>query len=235
MRTHRLQSTSQFIALLASSAATNRIGARFAMASTSAGHQQQHSVAFCSSSRLMPLSSMSFMSSASNTPNGSGGTIIPVIQLQQPHQQLWSKRINNSKPTLTQRSMSFFGSSPEGSGTPRINKDAMIEIIEDVSNSSREESGYVIIDVRGHDEVQMTGKLADVVETLPLPLIAEGALIMDDDEFQEKYGFEKPRLDETIVFTCKAGVRSASAAQLARMAGYTDILDYMGGSNEWFS
>lgn len=61
------------------------------------------------------------------------------------------------------------------------------------------------------------------------------------------------------MFTCKAGIRSASAAKLAQMAGYTDILDYAGkfrfatvnefqsnhkclssfqpkgGSNEWFS
>ena len=126
--------------------------------------------------------------------------------------------------------MSSFGGS-EG----RIGKSEMTEIIEDVANSSREESGYVIIDVRGQDEIDYTGKLDDVVETLPLPYIAQGALAMDDEDFEENFGFEKPRLDETIVFTCKAGIRSASAAQLARMAGYTDILDYMGGSNEWFS
>lgn len=122
----------------------------------------------------------------------------------------------------------------EANGVPRIDKAAMTEIIEDVFNSSREESGYVIIDVRGQDEIAATGKLNDVVETLPLPYIAEGALTMDGEDFKEQFGFEKPSYDETIVFTCKAGIRSASAAKLAQMAGYTDILDYMGGSNEWF-
>ena len=129
--------------------------------------------------------------------------------------------------------MSFFGGANEG--IPRINKEAMTEIIEDVSATSREESGYVIIDVRGHDEIAYTGKLDDCVETLPLPYIAQGALAMEEEDFKAEFGFDKPRMDETIVFSCKAGIRSQQAGQLAKMAGYTDILDYMGGSNEWFS
>jgi len=130
--------------------------------------------------------------------------------------------------------MNFFGG-PEEGGIRRIDRVAMTEIIEDVAASSREESGYVIIDVRGHDEIQFTGKLNDVVETLPLPYIAQGALAMDEEDFKETFGFDKPGLDETIVFSCKAGIRSQQAGQLAQMAGYSDILDYMGGSNEWFS
>lgn len=130
--------------------------------------------------------------------------------------------------------MSFFGGAAEG-GIQRIDRVAMTEIIEDVENSSREESGYVIIDVRGHDEVQYTGKLNDVVETLPLPYIAEGALAMEEEDFKESFGFDKPGMDETIVFTCAAGIRSQSAGKLAKMAGYSQILDYMGGSHEWFS
>lgn len=131
--------------------------------------------------------------------------------------------------------MSFFAGTGGGEGITRINKEAMAEIIDDVSATSREESGYVVIDVRGHDEIASTGKLNDCVETLPLPYIAQGALSMDEDDFRAQFGFDKPGFDETIVFSCKAGIRSQQAAQLAKMAGYTDILDYMGGSNEWFS
>lgn len=130
--------------------------------------------------------------------------------------------------------MSFFGGGESDLGFARIDREAMIEIIEDVSNGGREESGYVIIDVRGWDEIAGTGKLDEVVETLPLPDIAEGALMLDDEDFEERYGFEKPQPDETLVFTCKAGIRSVSAAKLAKMAGYTKLVDYMGGSNEWF-
>lgn len=135
---------------------------------------------------------------------------------------------------MTQQNMSFFGGPAEG-GMRRIDRTAMKEIVEDVVNSSREESGYIIIDVRGVDEIEYTGKLNDVVETLPLPYIANGAFRMEEEEFKESFGFDKPALDETLVFTCKAGIRSTSAGQLAQMAGYSDILDYAGGSNEWFS
>jgi rhodanese-related sulfurtransferase len=160
------------------------------------------------------------------------------------HVHLIAARQTNASSILDRRNiiftqqmmMSFFGDQSEGSGgIQRIDKTAMAEIIEDVVNSSREESGYIIIDVRGHDEVQYTGKLDDVVVTLPLPYIAQGALAMEEEEFQDAFGFEKPQLDETLVFTCKAGIRSYQAAQLAKMAGYSNILDYMGGSNEWFS
>lgn len=104
-----------------------------------------------------------------------------------------------------------------------------------MEQSSREDSGYCVIDVRGQDEVAFTGKLSEAVNTLPLPMIAEGALVMDEEDFQDAFGFEKPSFDETIVFTCKAGIRSQHAAQLAKMAGYTDLVDYKGGSDEWFS
>ena len=134
---------------------------------------------------------------------------------------------------ITQQQMSFFGGQTEG--IQRIDRAAMTEIIEDVVNSSRDESGYIIIDVRGHDEIQHTGKLSDVVETLPLPYIAQGAFAMEEEDFKEAFGFEKPGMDETLVFTCKAGIRSQQAGQLAKMAGYSNIIDYAGGANEWFS
>ena len=61
---------------------------------------------------------------------------------------------------------------------------------------------------RGEDEIAFTGKLSDCVETLPLPLIAQmGALNMEDEDFEAQFGFAKPTMDETIVFTCKAGIR----------------------------
>jgi len=126
-------------------------------------------------------------------------------------------------------------SSREPISVTQVGKEAFNEILEDIENSSREESGYVIIDVRNTDEIIDTGKLADVVETLPLPVIAQmGAFNMEEDDFEEAFGFAKPALDETIVFTCKAGIRSMQAAQLASMAGYTNLVNYTGGSIDWF-
>ena len=110
------------------------------------------------------------------------------------------------------------------------------EIIEEVTNTSREESGYVIIDVRGEDEIRATGKLSPCVETLPLPYIAaRGALALDEEDFEAAFGFAKPGLDETIVFTCRAGIRSMQACQIAgAMNGYSNLVNYSGGANEWF-
>jgi rhodanese-related sulfurtransferase len=61
-----------------------------------------------------------------------------------------------------------------------------------------------------------------------------GALTMSEEDFEASFGFAKPRLDETIVFTCKSGIRSMHAAQFAAMSGYTNIVNYTGGADEWF-
>lgn len=102
-------------------------------------------------------------------------------------------------------------------------------------HGGREESGYVVLDVRGDDEVVYTGKLSSNVHTLPLPIIVEkNAFEMDEDDFEELFGFKKPGLDETLVLTCAAGIRSQHAARIASMSGYTNLVNYLGGANEWF-
>ena len=117
----------------------------------------------------------------------------------------------------------------------RIQMDVFSQIVEEYESEGREASGYVVIDVRGFEEVAFTGKVSPNTYTIPLPSIAqEGAFALDEDDFEEKYGFAKPTLDETLVFTCKAGVRSNYAAQYAAMAGYGKLFDYIGGADEWF-
>merc|ERR1719354_364100 len=117
----------------------------------------------------------------------------------------------------------------------QVDKRGFSEILEDIENSSREESGYVVIDVRNEDEIAYTGKVAECVETLPLPLIAQANVFkMSEEDFEEKFGFAKPSLDETIVFSCKAGIRSMHAAQFAAMNGYSNLVNYSGGSDDWF-
>lgn len=128
-----------------------------------------------------------------------------------------------------------FMSSTEPPSVTQIGKAELNEILEDIENSSREESGYVVIDVRNPDEIIATGKLADCVETLPLPFIAQAnAFNMSEEEFEENFHFKKPSMDETIVLSCKAGIRSMHAAQFAAMAGYTNLVNYSGGADDWF-
>ncbi len=113
----------------------------------------------------------------------------------------------------------------------------MNEIIQTVESEIENggESDMIVIDVRNFDEIQFTGKLSPVVETLPLPYIVQnGVFGMDAEDFEDQFGFAKPDLDKTIVFSCKAGIRSMHAAQFAIQAGYTNVVNYMGGADEWF-
>lgn len=124
---------------------------------------------------------------------------------------------------------------PDAVEIARVNREGLEEILEDIDRSGRDESGYVVIDVRGEDEIAATGKISPHAETLPLPLIAmNGAFNLEDEDFEDAFGFRKPGMDETIVFSCKAGIRSYQAAQFASMAGYSNLINYTGGADEWF-
>lgn len=46
-------------------------------------------------------------------------------------------------------------------------------------------------------------------------------------------GFQKPPVGDEVVFYCKAGVRSSSAAALAQQAGYERVGEYRGSWLEW--
>ena len=117
-----------------------------------------------------------------------------------------------------------------------IGKEGMEAILEDYEESGREESGYVVMDVREQYEIETTGKLSPNTITFPLQtLMRYNAFSLEEDEFEETFGFEKPKLDETLVFSCAAGVRSVAAAQFAAQNGYTQLVNYQGGSKEWFS
>ncbi|KAF8971570.1 endoplasmic reticulum protein [Flammula alnicola] len=87
-----------------------------------------------------------------------------------------------------------------------------------------------IIDVREPDEV-VQGMIPSAVN-LPLTVLG-GALHMHHKEFQEKFGFEKPRHDQEVVFYCRSGKRSTTASDVAKRNGYTNILNYQGSWLEW--
>ena len=127
-------------------------------------------------------------------------------------------------------------SGPSSATLKHVGYDEMKTIVEDYEELGREESGVVVIDVRNPDEVASTGKLSPNTLTLPLPVIMQMNLFqMDDEEFEGLCAFPKPAMDETIVFSCAAGIRSVYAANAAADAGYTSLVNYMGGSNEWFA
>lgn len=140
------------------------------------------------------------------------------------------------RPVTTTRLMSAIGSTGKPPEILHINREQMEEIVEDYESGGREESQYCIIDVRTEEEVRSTGKIGEKVYTLPVQVIMQSKVFdMDPDEFEEYCKFPKPSFDETIVFTCAAGMRSVSACHFAAQSGYTKLINYTGGANEWFS
>ena len=59
------------------------------------------------------------------------------------------------------------------------------------------------------------------------------AMMLPADEFEDRFGFEKPSADKEVVFYCKSGVRSSAAAQLAQQLGYQKVAEYRGSWLDW--
>ena len=113
----------------------------------------------------------------------------------------------------------------------------MANIISQLDNGNDSDKNYVVIDVRGQDEIMMgTGLMSEKVHILPLPeLSMMGAFDMDEKSFEGQFNFPKPSMeDDTLVFTCKMGGRSQQAAQIAQQSGYKKIINYIGGADDWF-
>ncbi|KAI0296592.1 Rhodanese-like protein [Russula brevipes] len=114
-----------------------------------------------------------------------------------------------------------------------LQKDWIAPILtyEEVKQKSQQpsENAY-LIDVREPDEV-LQGMIPSAVN-LPLSGLS-GALHMDGEKFKEKYGFQKPAVDQEIVFYCRSGMRSTTAGDVARRNGYKNILNYKGSWLDW--
>jgi len=87
-----------------------------------------------------------------------------------------------------------------------------------------------IIDVREPDEV-IQGSIPSSVN-VPLTVLAN-SLHLHAAAFQDKHGFQKPGKEQEIVFYCRSGKRSASACDIAKRNGYTNIYNYEGSWLDW--
>ena len=75
-----------------------------------------------------------------------------------------------------------------------------------------------LVDVREPDEV-ILGSIPSSVN-IPLSALAD-SLHLNPVTFKNKHGFEKPKQNQEIVFYCRSGKRSATAADIAKRYGYT--------------
>ncbi|KAJ6102093.1 hypothetical protein N7486_004520 [Penicillium sp. IBT 16267x] len=88
------------------------------------------------------------------------------------------------------------------------------------TNVSSPTHSPILIDVREPAELNATGIIPTAI---CIPLASQpDALYLTPDEFETRFGFPKPSVneDQQMVFYCKAGVRARAAAQLAVQAGY---------------
>ncbi|KAH7084189.1 Rhodanese-like domain-containing protein [Paraphoma chrysanthemicola] len=91
-------------------------------------------------------------------------------------------------------------------------------------------SSPLLIDVREPHEYA-----ANTIPTaINIPVSSQpDALMLSEEDFEDRFGMPKPELDKEVVFFCKAGVRSRAMAGLARQAGYTNVGEYPGSWLDW--
>ena len=60
------------------------------------------------------------------------------------------------------------------------------------------------------------------------------AFFLSPEEFEDKFGWERPGQDVEVVFFCKAGVRSKAAARIAQQAAFGGKTgEYPGSWLDW--
>ena len=96
--------------------------------------------------------------------------------------------------------------------------------------SSSPSPSRILIDVREPDEYA-AGYIPSAIN-IPLES-APDAWYLPADEFQDRFGVPKPESDTEVVFYCKAGIRSRTAAGMARQVGYQRVGEYAGSWLDW--
>lgn len=97
--------------------------------------------------------------------------------------------------------------------------------------SKNPKSSLTLIDTREPSEVRNTGTIPTSVN-IPVSSSPD-AFFISPEEFEERFGFERPEKGDEVVFYCKAGVRSRAAAELARQNGWEFVSEYPGSWMDW--
>ena len=91
---------------------------------------------------------------------------------------------------------------------------------------------YVLIDVREKEELAYG--MIPTAHHIPLHEM-EFALELVPEDFEKKYGFQKPAKEDTVIFYCRSGGRAAMATAFAEQAGFIHAKNYAGSILDWAS
>ncbi|CEM08071.1 unnamed protein product [Vitrella brassicaformis CCMP3155] len=116
------------------------------------------------------------------------------------------------------------------SEVPVISKEELKDVIAKGCKPAADES-FVIVDVRDPWEIRDHGKIDNAVN-IPLADIPT-AFHFDDEAWEDRFDFPKPKSSDTLVFYCRAGIRAESAAKLAQREGFK-VRHYKGSYIDWF-
>lgn len=89
----------------------------------------------------------------------------------------------------------------------------------------------ILIDTREPEELEKSGTIPTSVN---IPVTSQpDAFFMSEEDFEDKFGFSRPGKDQNLVLYCRAGVRSRTAAALAKQAGWENVGEYPGAWLDW--
>ena len=148
--------------------------------------------------------------------------------------------------TLTSRislyaSLPFFIKSLQGGYKNYIDK-SKITKTEIQALIEGDQKAYALIDVRSDHEIAdgmiPTAKQIRLDGIFSVSNSSQDVLIafqMEETEFKQLHGFDKPKKDVLLVMYCRVGKRSAVSQYIARKLGYEDVRNYVGSYLDWES
>ncbi|VEN36216.1 unnamed protein product [Callosobruchus maculatus] len=89
-----------------------------------------------------------------------------------------------------------------------------------------------IIDVREPTELQETGVIPSSIN-IPLGELESALKDLNDGQFRDKFGRDKPGKQDLIIFSCLKGGRSTKAQEISQKLGYQKVSNFVGGWTEW--
>ncbi|KAI7894016.1 Rhodanese-like domain-containing protein [Mucor mucedo] len=110
----------------------------------------------------------------------------------------------------------------------QANESEIFKVVDfnDIQNIiKRDGKGYDLIDVREEKEV-VQGAIP-TAKNVPLSQFAN-AWTLSDKDFEQQFGFAKPKKESQVILYCLGGVRSSRAAEYLYSLGYNNLQNYIG-------